>query len=87
MAATDSVKAMESTHRKRQMKSARIIKSIYKKKMRETMYDWEKDDKGGKTPNAKIVLQGGKTMTGQDRDTVEIDPVLRTRPNTGKPTV
>lgn len=87
MAATDSVKAMESSHRKQQMKSARIIKSIYKKKMRETMYDWEKDDKGGKTPNAKIVLQGGKTMTGQDRDTVEIDPVLRTRPNTGKPTV
>jgi predicted RNA binding protein YcfA (HicA-like mRNA interferase family) len=87
MAATDSVKAMESSHRSKQMKSARIIKSIYKKKVRETMYDWEKDDKGGKTPNAKIVLTGGKTMTGKDRDTVEIDPVLRTRPNLGKPTV
>ena len=34
LAATDSVKAMESTHRKRQMKSARIIKSIYKNKMK-----------------------------------------------------
>jgi predicted RNA binding protein YcfA (HicA-like mRNA interferase family) len=82
LAATDSVKAMESTHRKRQMKSARIIKSIYKNKMKkEGLYDWEKDDKSGKTPNAKIVLKGGKTMTGKDRDTVEIDPVLRTRPN------
>ena len=82
LAATDSVKAMESTHRKRQMKSARIIKSIYKNKMKkEGLYDWEKDDKGGKTPNAKIVLKGGKTMTGKDRDIVEIDPVLRTRPN------
>lgn len=82
LAATDSVKAMESTHRKRQMKSARIIKSIYKNKIKkESLYDWEKDDKGGKTPNAKIVLKGGKTMTGKDRDIVEIDPVLRTRPN------
>lgn len=82
LAATDSVKAMESTHRQRQMKSARIIKSIYKNKIKkESLYDWEKDDKGGKTPNAKIVLKGGKTMTGKDRDIVEIDPVLRTRPN------
>ena len=30
--ATNSVKAMESEHRKKNMKSARIIKSIYKKK-------------------------------------------------------
>jgi len=67
------------------MKSARIIKSIYKKKGKnESMYDWEKDDKGGKTPTAKITLQGGTTMTGKPRDTVEIEPVLKTRPNSQK---
>jgi hypothetical protein len=45
------------------------------------MYDWEKTDKGGKTTTAKITLQGGTTMTGKPRDTVEIEPVLKTRPN------
>jgi hypothetical protein len=85
MSATNSVKAMESEHRKKNMKSARIIKSIYKKKGKnESMYDWEKTDKGGKIPTAKIVLQGGTTMTGQPRDTVEIEPVLKTRPNSQK---
>jgi hypothetical protein len=85
LSATNSVKAMESEHRKKNMKSARIIKSIYKKKGKnESMYDWEKTDKGGKTPTAKIVLQGGTTMTGQPRDTVEIEPVLKTRPNSQK---
>ena len=81
MSATNSVKAMESEHRKKNMKSARIIKSIYKKKGKnESTYDWEKDDK----PNAKITLQGGTTMTGKPRDTVEIEPVLKTRPNSQK---
>jgi hypothetical protein len=81
MSATNSVKAMESEHRKKNMKSARIIKSIYKKKGKnESMYDWEKTDK----PNAKITLQGGTTMTGKPRDTVEIEPVLKTRPNSQK---
>ena len=81
LSATNSVKAMESEHRKKNMKSARIIKSIYKKKDKnESMYDWEKDDK----PNAKITLQGGTTMTGKPRDTVEIEPVLKTRPNSQK---
>ena len=83
MSATNSVKAMESSHRAKQMKSARMIKSLYKNKIKETMYDWEKDDK----PNAKIVVKGGTTMTGQPRDVVEIEPVLRTRPNQQKPTV
>ena len=81
MSATNSVKAMESEQRKKNMKSARIIKSIYKKKGKnESMYDWEKDDK----PNAKITLQGGTTMTGKPRDTVEIEPVIKTRPNSQK---
>lgn len=83
MSATNSVKAMESAHRKNQMKSARMIKSLYKKKVKENLYDWEKDDK----PNAKIVVKGGTTMTGQPRDTIEIEPVLKTRPNHTKPTV
>lgn len=83
MSATNSVKAMESAHRKNQMKSARMIKSLYKNKVKENLYDWEKDDK----PNAKIVVKGGTTMTGQPRDTIEIEPVLKTRPNHTKPTV
>ena len=81
LSATNSVKAMESEQRKKNMKSARIIKSIYKKKGKnESMYDWEKDDK----PSAKITIQGGTTMTGKPRDTVEIEPVLKTRPNSQK---
>jgi hypothetical protein len=81
LSATNSVKAMESEQRKKNMKSARIIKSIYKKKGKnESTYDWEKDDK----PSAKITLQGGTTMTGKPRDTVEIEPVLKTRPNSQK---
>ena len=83
------------------MKSARIIKSIYKKKnMKEEMYDHEKDDKGnqsyGKPPKvgkskaegedktqSAAVLKGGTTLTGQGRDTIEIDPMMRTRPTNG----
>ena len=86
------------------MKSARIIKSIYKKKnMKEEMYDHEKDDKGsssvyGKAPKmgkskeeaestnkAAAILKGGTTLTGKNRDTVEIDPMMRIRPTTGSP--
>ena len=84
------------------MKSARIIKDIYKKKgIKEEMYDHEKDDKGsssvyGKAPKmgkskeeaestnkAAAVLKGGTTLTGKSRDTVEIDPMMRTRPTNG----
>jgi hypothetical protein len=68
-----------------------IVKSAAKKKIRESMYDWEKDDKGNnKKPNAKVVMKGGTTLTGKPRDTVEIEPVLKTRPNSasgGKPSV
>lgn len=58
--------------------SARLVKSIYKY-VKEELYDNEKDGKGGKEsqPQAAAVLKGGKTMTGQPRDTVEIDPVLK----------
>ena len=83
------------------MKSARIIKSIYKKnKMAEETYDWEKEDKSVKTygkkpsmslnpkeksfgenkPDAAAVMSGGKTLTGEKRDNIEIDPMMKIRP-------
>jgi hypothetical protein len=96
MSATNSVKAMESAgRRKKEMsKSARMIKAIYKKKnVKETMYDWEKSEKGAKPtdePTAKVIMKGGTTMTGKPRDTIEIGPVLRTKLNSpagNKPSV
>jgi hypothetical protein len=35
----------------------------------------------GDKEQAAIVLSGGKTLTGDDRDTVEIDPKMKMRPN------
>jgi hypothetical protein len=86
-----------SDSKKKQLsKSARIIKSIYKRnRMSEDLYDHEKEDKSvepyGKkttknpeidetTPSAYAVMTGGKTMTGQKRDDVEIDPKMKHRP-------
>jgi predicted RNA-binding protein with EMAP domain len=113
MAATQTV-GMEvdnpsSADRKSQMsKSARIIKSLYKRKgIKEDLYDHEKDDKpsasygqkpkmsttkptdnvGENKPDAAAILSGGKTLTGQTRDTIEIDPMMKKRPGsdpTGK---
>lgn len=59
-----------------------VIKTLYRgkrNKLGEELYDHEKDEKGGKDsqPQAAAVLKGGKTMTGQTRDTVEIDPVMK----------
>jgi hypothetical protein len=83
-------------------KSARIIKSIYKKKgVKEEIYDHEKEDKsvatygkkpkmqkvstGLEEPQAAAVLTGGTTMTGEKRDTIEIDPMMKMRkPISGK---
>ena len=93
----------KALNKEEMMKSARIIKSIYKNKgIKEEMYDHEKDDKGsqsyGKPPKvgkskaegedktqAAAILKGGTTLTGQGRDTIEIDPMMRTRPTTGSP--
>jgi hypothetical protein len=92
MAATQTVGSEVDTDsvpkRKREMtKSARMIKSIYKKKrvkdVKEELYDHEKEDKGakfGEKPFAAAVLSGGKTMTGTQRDTIEIDPMMRAKP-------
>jgi len=34
---------------------------------------------GDDRPNARLILKGGKTLTGQGRDTVEIDPMMKNR--------
>jgi hypothetical protein len=83
-------------------KSARIIKSIYKKQnVKEELYDHEKEDKSVATygkkpkmqkvstdleePKAAAVLTGGTTLTGEKRDTIEIDPMMKMRkPISGK---
>jgi len=45
----------------------------------------EKENKGENKPQAAATLKGGKTMTGQERDIVEIDPMMRNRP--GQPDI
>jgi hypothetical protein len=96
-----------SDNKKHNSKSARIIKSIYKKKnMKEDIYDHEKDDKstvvygkkpkisniddkagmGENKPEAAAVMSGGTTLTGQKRDVIEIDPMMRKRPGQPDPT-
>ena len=84
-------------------KASKMVKEIYAKhKLKEDLYDHEKDDKGpgtfGKAPkvskkievnddnekgtNARMVLKGGTTLTGEKRDTIEIDPMLKNRSKT-----
>jgi hypothetical protein len=95
----DDVIPAKRKNMKEMSKSARIIKSIYKKKgIKEDMFDHEKEDKpvaspGKKAklqkpgvdamtkeaPQAAAVLSGGKTMTGAPRDTIEIDPMMKTK--------
>jgi len=45
----------------------------------------EKESKGENKPQAAATLSGGKTMTGQERDIIEIDPMMRNRP--GQPDI
>ena len=40
----------------------------------------------GDKEQAAIVLSGGKTLTGDERDTIEIDPKMKMRPNQPEPT-
>jgi hypothetical protein len=84
-------------------KAGKMVKEIYAKhRLKEDLYDHEKDDKGpgtfGKAPkvskkvevnddnekgtNARMVLKGGTTLTGEKRDTIEIDPMLKNRSKT-----
>ena len=59
----------------------------------EDLYDHEKEDKPVTTPAAKpkvtkdinrplaaAIVTGGKTLTGQSRDDIELDPMMRQRP-------
>jgi hypothetical protein len=101
----DDVEAKDKGKKLIQMsKSARIIKSIYKKKgMKEEIYDHEKEDKPAATygkkpkiqttgdstmekPQAAAIMTGGTTLTGEKRDTIEIDPMMqmRNKPGSGK---
>ena len=41
----------------------------------------EPGNKGKEKPEARIVMSGGKTLTGEKRDTVEIDPLMKQRPD------
>jgi len=34
---------------------------------------------GDDKPNARLILKGGKTLTGEPRDTVELDPMMKNR--------
>jgi hypothetical protein len=45
----------------------------------------EKDDGGENKPSAAATLTGGKTLTGEKRDDVEIDPMMRVRPGQPDP--
>ena len=84
-------------------KAGKMVKEIYAKhRLKEDLYDHEKDDKGpgtyGKSPkvnkkvevndtddkgvNARMVLKGGTTLTGEKRDTIEIDPMMKNRSKT-----
>lgn len=45
----------------------------------------EKDSQGENKPQAAATLSGGTTLTGNKRDTIEIDPAMRNRP--GQPDV
>jgi hypothetical protein len=46
----------------------------------------EKDEGGEKKPSAAATLTGGTTLTGEKRDDVEIDPMMRARPGQPDPT-
>jgi hypothetical protein len=52
----------------------------YGKKPKMSMTD-EKDSMGENKPEAVAIMTGGKTLTGQNRDTVEIDPSMKKRTN------
>ena len=52
----------------------------YGKKPKMTTTD-KKESYGENKPEAAAIMTGGKTLTGQDRDTIEIDPSMKKRPN------
>jgi hypothetical protein len=98
----DDVQQPSNIRKSELTKSARMIKSLYKKHnaVKEEVYDHEKEDKSvasygkkpkfvktddsnevAKEPEAAAIMSGGKTLTGELRDTIEIDPLMKNRPN------
>jgi len=87
-----------------EVESKKRFKSLRPVKIKEELYDTEKENKSaqvyGKKPKfaktdgrdnnetdkvtARATLSGGKTLTGQPRDTVEIDPSMKTRLDANK---
>ena len=59
--------------------------ATYGKKPKHEKAD-EKDSKGDKKPTAAAILTGGTTLTGEKRDDIEIDPMMRSRPGQPDPT-
>jgi hypothetical protein len=79
---TDDVLPKDKNKKLIQMsKSARIIKSIYKKKGVKEEIGGKKPKVqqigGSEEPKAAAILSGGTTMTGEKRDTIEIDPMMK----------
>lgn len=77
----------------KESKAAKMVKSLKKKTVKEDMYDWEKENKSVATygkkpkvdsspndPRAAGIIYGGKTLTGQERDIIELDPMMK-KPN------
>ena len=99
-APSDGANTPETTTIQKSPRLSKIVKEAHSRRIREDMYDHEKDEKStkpyGKPPsskkielsnnddddqkvNARMVLQGGTTLTGKPRDVVQIDPMLRQR--------
>lgn len=93
-AATQTTGPEATTSDDTESNASKMIKSILKKKtVKEDLYDHEKDDKPassyGKKPTMDIspvdpkaagIIYGGKTLTNQPRDTIELDPMMK-KPN------
>lgn len=90
---SDNCKCDKPCNCKKLSKAAKIVKELYKRKVQEDLYDHEKEDKSVATygkkpkidsspidPKAAGIIYGGKTMTNQERDTIELDPMMK-RPN------
>ncbi len=79
----------EAADPKELSKSARIIKSIYKRNRMSAEPKVKNLDKkvkaGDEDLDARAIMTGGRTMTGQDRDIIEIDPILKKRKDGNQP--
>lgn len=87
-----SARMIKALYRKHRMsedtydweKADKSVATYGKKPKMDTADDKEK--MGENKPKAAAVMSGGTTLTGQPRDTVEIDPMMRVRPGQPDPT-